>query len=627
LIGTAAAKEQVVLLVEDDEATAELERRALARSGLRSRTVSRVSEAVALLREESFLAVVLDYQLPDGDPWPVVEAAKARVPRIPVILATGMGNERVAAEAIHHGVAEYVKKAATFQDRLPDIINRVSRHAQVEDELHRSNAFFQLIADNTSDLIVIADLNGIIKYCSPSCRTLYGYEPEEMVGARGLDFVHAADRARLADLFARLPEDKHFTATYRRQRKDGDYLWVEATVNALRDSMSGKVTEMVAIVRDMSERKRTEDSVRQNEIRYRTLFEESPISLWEEDFSAVRLYCDELAASGVDNLVAHFRANPDAVRQAAARIRVLRVNEATLRMYEADTQGQLLQRLQETLDEECIGAFREELCTFLAGFSTFQAEITTRTLTGRKRAGSIRVTILPGYESTWGRVVVSVFDITARLEAERRIRESLKEKETLLKEIHHRVKNNLQIVSSLLSLQVRHLTDPDALELYDEYERRIRSIALVHEQLYRSNDLSHISFREYVEELLAGLFQTFKAGERNIVSHIDIRGARLSIDVAIPCGLLINELVTNSLKHAFPNGRSGEIRVTMISGEKRPWRLVVADDGIGLPQDIDLENTDSLGLELISAIARQLQVKVGVIRNNGTTFEFRFAAT
>src|SRR5437762_5524411 len=138
----AAAKHNVVLLVEDDDATAELERRVLARSGLGVRTVTHVGEAVALLQQESFLAVVLDYQLPDGDPWAVLEAAKARVPRIPVIIVTAMGSERVAAEAIHRGVAEYVKKAETFWDELPSIVERVSRLANAEDNLQRTDALF-----------------------------------------------------------------------------------------------------------------------------------------------------------------------------------------------------------------------------------------------------------------------------------------------------------------------------------------------------------------------------------------------------------------------------------------------------------------------------------------------------
>ena len=253
-------KKRVVLLVEADEGTAELERRTLSRPGLSVRTVTRVADAVALLEQESFCAVVLDYNQPDGDPWRVVDAAKARVPRIPVIIITAKGSERVAAEAIRHGVAEYVEKADI--DQLPDAVNRVARLAEVEDRLSRTNALFQLIANNTSDIIATAGSDATITYISPACGKLFGYEPEELIGTSVLDYVHAEDWPSMKRLFADLPKQEHSTQAYRRRRKDGTYIWVEATVNALRDPETKQVTEVVSIVRDVSERKQVEENVR-----------------------------------------------------------------------------------------------------------------------------------------------------------------------------------------------------------------------------------------------------------------------------------------------------------------------------------------------------------------------------
>src|SRR5438034_1765213 len=224
------------------------------------------------------------------------------------------------------------------------------------------------------------------------------------------------------------------------------------------------------------------------------------------------------------------------------------------------------------------------------------------------------------------KILLAIDDISERKQAEQAMRASLREKELLLKEIHHRVKNNLQVVSSLLSLQVRHVLDSETQEMFRECQRRVRSIALVHEQMYKANDLSHISLRQYIEALVAGLFQTFQASEGNIRHEIDIGDVAVGIDTAIPCGLMINELVPNSLKHAFPEGRTGMIRIALTQEEGRPLKLVVSDNGIGLPESIHPENTSSLGLELVGALASQLQLRtvVDVRRNGGTAFEFKF---
>jgi two-component sensor histidine kinase len=209
------------------------------------------------------------------------------------------------------------------------------------------------------------------------------------------------------------------------------------------------------------------------------------------------------------------------------------------------------------------------------------------------------------------------------LRSERAMRASLREKEVLLKEIHHRVKNNLQVISSLLSLQARYLTDPVARGIFGQSQNRVQSIALVHEKLYQSADLSHVDFGEYTAALLANLFDTYSAVGRGISKAIDVDGTRLTIDVAIPCGLIVNELVTNALKHAFPKGRKGTVRVVLreAAGD---LRLSVEDDGVGMPENIDPRNTGSLGLDPVFTFAEQLEAQVEVVRGPGTSFHFQF---
>jgi two-component sensor histidine kinase len=212
----------------------------------------------------------------------------------------------------------------------------------------------------------------------------------------------------------------------------------------------------------------------------------------------------------------------------------------------------------------------------------------------------------------------------AVLRSEQTVRASLKEKEVLLKEIHHRVKNNLQVISSLLNLQARYLPDPAARAIFSQSQNRVQSIALVHERLYESADLSHVDFGKYIAVLLDNVFDTYDAAGRGIVNIIDVGDVHLTVDVAIPCGLIVNELVTNALKHAFPDGRAGTVRVSLAESPEGILDLMVQDDGVGMPAGIDPRKTVSLGLDLVITFAEQLNAEVTINREGGTRFGFRF---
>jgi two-component sensor histidine kinase len=213
---------------------------------------------------------------------------------------------------------------------------------------------------------------------------------------------------------------------------------------------------------------------------------------------------------------------------------------------------------------------------------------------------------------------------SAVLRSEQVVRASLREKEVLLKEIHHRVKNNLQVISSLLNLQARYLADPAARAIFSQSQNRVQSIALVHERLYESADLSHVDFGKYLTVLLDNVFETYAATSRGISKIIEVEAANLSVDLAIPCGLIVNELVTNALKHAFPGGRAGTVRVSLHESPGGVLDLAVGDDGVGIPPDIDPRNTLSLGLDLVVTFAEQLSAELNIVREGGTCFQFRF---
>ncbi|WP_250124130.1 PAS domain S-box protein [Chroococcidiopsis sp. CCMEE 29] len=216
-------------------------------------------------------------------------------------------------------------------------------------------------------------------------------------------------------------------------------------------------------------------------------------------------------------------------------------------------------------------------------------------------------------------------DITERKQADEKIKASLKEKEVLLKEIHHRVKNNLQIISSLLKLQSGYIKDKHTLEMFKDSQSRIRSMALIHEKLYQSQDLSKVDFAEYITNLAANLFRSYELDPTAINSSLNVESIFLEIDVAVPCGLIINELVSNSLKYAFPDRRKGEIRIHLHSDNQHEIKLIVGDNGIGLPKDFDFQKTGTLGLQLVNNLVEQLEGTIEVNGHSGTEFRIKFA--
>jgi PAS domain S-box-containing protein len=220
--------------------------------------------------------------------------------------------------------------------------------------------------------------------------------------------------------------------------------------------------------------------------------------------------------------------------------------------------------------------------------------------------------------------VVVLRDITERKWAEEQIKASLREKEVLLKEIHHRVKNNLQVISSLLYLQSKNVKDQETFEMLQESQSRVRSMALVHESLYQSQDLARIDFAEYVRNLANYLLRSYGVDTDLIKLKINVEDVSLGVDMAIPCGLILNELVSNSLKHAFPDSRRGEIRIELRSDDDQ-FALMAGDDGIGLPEDLDFRNPESLGLQLVNMLVDQLEGTIELDRSGGTAFEIVFA--
>lgn len=216
------------------------------------------------------------------------------------------------------------------------------------------------------------------------------------------------------------------------------------------------------------------------------------------------------------------------------------------------------------------------------------------------------------------------YDVTDQKRAEERLRASLEEKETLLRELHHRVKNNLQLVSSMLILQAQHASDPAAFAAYNEIQNQIRSMALIHAKLYQAEDLAKIDFTKYLQELITALIHSYGFPADRVSVTLNAPGEMLNLNTAVPLGLIINELVSNCLKHAFPENRSGEILVDLFGVDDGSYLLRVADNGIGFPEGLDITSTATLGLQLVNTLVEQLKGTIQLERGAGTTFIIQF---
>ena len=249
---------------------------------------------------------------------------------------------------------------------------------------------------------------------------------------------------------------------------------------------------------------------------------------------------------------------------------------------------------------------------------------------------NVSITLSPVFDITGKLVAISgiVRDVTERTKAE----EALANLEIARKkEIHHRIKNNLQVISSLLDLQADKFDNPKVIEAFRESQNRVISMALIHEELYKGEGTDTLDFSTYIGELAENLFQTYSLSNKNIHLSMDLEeNAFFDMDVAVPLGIIVNELVSNSLKHAFPDRDRGEIQIKLCREEEKCKRegsksaifvLTVSDNGVGIPQNLDIENLDSLGIQLVTTLVEQLDGELELKRKNGTEFTMRFTVT
>lgn len=362
------------------------------------------------------------------------------------------------------------------------------------------------------------------------------------------------------------------------------------------------------------------EALAQSEIHFRAFFECAPIPLLEEDFSAVKKKIEELQAQGVPDLAVWFSAHPRELLETIDSIRLLHANAAYVELFGLDAVAWFsTHRFSELPSVKPMILAREFAC-FARGETIFKEDVVLQ-LPGRPDISlKIILALTDPQASDWSKVFVSFIDMTKEKTIEEELQRNVKAKETLMKELEHRVKNGMNLISSLLSLEAARLPDESSRNIFANAQDRIRSISLIYDLLSHSADSMNLDSAQHLEELVRLLRDTYLAGKAGFVIEANIESVEIDVKRAVSLGLIANELLTNAIKYAYPPESGGAIRFSfMRSGED--LRLTVSDDGPGLPPGFDYESSDSLGFKLVDLLTHQLKGKMRITGNHGLEVE------
>ncbi len=486
------------------------------------------------------------------------------------------------------------------------ILRNITDLMQAKESLRESEEKYRNLIENLNDIVYEIDGNAKIIYVSPNIEEISGYTQEKLLGRSYFDLLHPDENMEeRKEHFKKVLSGEPLINEYRFLAKDGSPVWVRNSGRTV--VHGGTVTGVQGILMDITEKKMAEEALRKSEEKYRLLADNMSDNIWvlntdlrftyvSPSVSRIVGYTDrEYLSMRLEDIL-----TPDSL-------------ELTMRTVE-----------EELAEESRKNTGNEQRYESSGGYRTLEVELIHKN--GHRVWGEITAKFLRDDSGKVTGILGSTRNITERRRAEEQLRSSLREKEILLKEIHHRVKNNFQVITSLLRLQRKSIKDVDLHRVFVNSENRIRAMALVHERLYQSGDFARIDFSDYISLMAAELFQTHHCDPDRVKLQINAGSIQLGIDQAIPCGLIINELVSNALKHAFPDELEKKGRIEISLHENGAGvELTVRDDGVGLPETIDITKSDSLGLEIVHLLAEvQLRGEYGLSRENGTEFTVRF---
>lgn len=523
-----------------------------------------------------------------------------------------------------HGEVEGVFAAA----------RNITKLKKVNNALKLSERHFRSLIENALDVIMVLNHQGDITYASPSVERVFGYKVHEFLGFNIFDFIHNNDAPRLNGVLIEDIKGSGSNADFevRCQHEGGEWLTCQIIVqNLIKDPA---VRGIVLNIRDLTPRKQAETARNDLEEMYSTLITASPDGFIATDLDGQITYVSE---------------------------------KASFMMGWDDKKKLISETIFDILIPEENDLFSKNMDIVVKRGALRNIEHKARKRDGEIFVAEMNMALTQDSKGNSKGFIVTIRDVTYRKKMENKIKSSLKEKEILLKEVHHRVKNNMQVISSLIGLQSEHVDDKKTKVMFEDSQNRIRSMALIHEKLYGSQGMEKVDFSEYVRSLISSLENSY-AHQKGIEVLIDVEDVLLDIDQAITCGLILNELISNSFKYAFPkqtvldnyapleiedlsednlesdnisplksvslpnyNSHNSPLENPLISiavcsiGDE--VIMQVGDNGIGLPEGLNFEYTDSLGLQIVCTLVAQLEGKIKLDESEGTKFIIKFRET
>ncbi|MDZ8052768.1 MAG: PAS domain S-box protein [Aulosira sp. ZfuVER01] len=527
------------------------------------------------------------------------------------------------------------------------ILTDITQRKQVEEALRERERLFATLAEASPIAIFRFDPNSNCVYVNNRWSEMTGRPAQTALGMGWVQTLHPEDSDRLTREWLQWSQNCQKKGLYHNEgkciRPDGSV--VRFYVQALPEVDSGGNTVgYVGILTDITAIKQAETAIRESQIQLQQQLAE---------------------------IEAIYQSAPIGLNFLDSNLRFVRINQRLAEMNGVSIESHIGRTVREVLPE-LADAVEEVLCPILEkGEPVLNVEISGETpaqpgvqrtwlesflplkngdrvigintvcqeITERKRIEAERQYVQEALKQAKEELEIRVTERTAQLhqmitelqQAEEHIKASLQEKEVLLKEIHHRVKNNLGIVSSLLQMQIRRTQNSQAKLVLQDSQNRIASIALVHEKLYRSEDLANINFTQYIRDLTVSLFDSYNISSNQIKLNLQLENSSLDIETIIPCGLIINELVSNALKHAFPGEHEGEIQVKFFHSYESldnlcrcKSTLIIQDNGIGLPHDFTINQAKTLGLNLVYGLVKQIDGTIEINRQQGTEFKISF---
>ncbi|MCU0545258.1 MAG: PAS domain S-box protein [Oscillatoriaceae cyanobacterium Prado104] len=529
----------------------------------------------------------------------------------------------------------------------------ISDRKRAEAELQRLKERLQFLLASNPAVIFTAEPVGdcAITYISDNVRAIVGYSPQECVGDRYFwsNRIHPDDAVQFLGNLAAVSELENRTCEYRFWHGGGHYRWLRTELKLLADSKGGPI-EIIGYAADISDSKSAEIALRQQFEQERLV---GAIARRLRESLQLEQILNTTVAELLQVLLADrtlvYQILPDGCGRVIAEAAAEGCSQLLGTVFAAEVFGPenyeryLAGRICAISEREgggispCLTEFMEQI------------QVTAKLVAPIIQQGQVWGLLIAHQcdrSRNWEEWEINLFQQLAnqlaiairqsllyqqlqaqlcdRKQAEAKLKNSLAEKEILLKEIHHRVKNNLCVVASLLELQSHTVTEPQLAKMFEESQNRLYSMALIHEKLYRSSNLAHIDLGEYLEDLVTNLFHSYNVSGNRVQLQVLAEPIALNIETATPCGLIANELVSNTVKHAFPNGKEGTVSVECYQTGDRKIHLLVKDNGVGFPKDLDFRKTNSMGFQVVCTLTEQLEGTIELNSENGTVFHLIF---